>query len=149
MSFGLSGLTGAVVRLPLAAVVVLAACVQDSSPQASVELETLRLIEEMEATDRALGFAPSILGKVLSPPGLADAVDDFSPSDLFRSASGYYVSLNSLPALYSGGGGFTIVAPQFERTFPGDSLDAAIREFVELLAKRGITGTDSGGELER
>jgi hypothetical protein len=125
------------IRLSMCALVS-AACNRETAEQ-----KTERTIENMERSFRSSGDTPEKSGNVRGPKGLADAVDKFAPIDLIREAAGYYVSLNNLPVMLASAGPkgqvLTIVAPQYEREYPIDEIEDAIKDYKRVLKNQGYS----------
>jgi hypothetical protein len=93
-----------------------------------------------------LWITKSTLEYLLPPrppvPEMAKIMKNVSATDGFRYFSGYYDTLNNLPAMYahgtsSEGGKLTVVGPGMEQDFPIRQIDRAFSLYRELLRTRG------------
>ncbi len=91
---------------------------------------------------------PSFFSWVLPPrppvPEMVKTMRNISAADGFRYFSGYYNTLNNLPAIYahghsSTGDRLTVVGPGMEKEFPILQFDEAISTYKEFLSKRGYS----------
>lgn len=75
-------------------------------------------------------------------PEMVKIMKNIPARDGFRYFSGYYDTLNNLPAMYAhgtsrGGGKLTVVGPEMEQDFSIHQMDKAFFAYRELLEKRG------------